>query len=112
MVPHGMAVALTAPEAFRFTFMAAPEPHLRAARPLEPGAAQPADPAALLPQVLVRLMRDIGMRNGIAGVGYAEADVDGLVEGTLKQQRILSSSPRELTNADAAGTFARSLSLW
>ena len=36
MVPHGMAVALTAPEAFRFTFEAVPERHLRAARLLDP----------------------------------------------------------------------------
>ncbi|WP_278257336.1 iron-containing alcohol dehydrogenase [Nocardioides convexus] len=36
MVPHGMAVALTAPEAFRFTFDAAPERHLRAAQPARP----------------------------------------------------------------------------
>ena len=37
MVPHGMAVALTAPEAFRFTFDASPERHLRAAQLLAPG---------------------------------------------------------------------------
>ena len=30
MVPHGMAVSLTAPEAFRWTFEASPERHLRA----------------------------------------------------------------------------------
>ena len=50
MVPHGMAVSLTAPEAFRFTFAAAPERHLRAAALLAPGADQPADPAQALPR--------------------------------------------------------------
>jgi alcohol dehydrogenase class IV len=39
IVPHGMAVSLTAPEAFRFTFDAAPGRHLTAARLLDPGAA-------------------------------------------------------------------------
>ena len=38
IVPHGMAVSLTAPEAFRFTFEAAPERHLQAARLLDPDA--------------------------------------------------------------------------
>ena len=38
MVPHGMSVALTAPEAFRFTFDASPERHRRAAQLLAPGA--------------------------------------------------------------------------
>src|SRR6201991_4186526 len=37
MVPHGMSVSLTAPEAFRFSFSSAPERHLRAAAMLAPG---------------------------------------------------------------------------
>src|SRR3712207_7936908 len=37
MVPHGMAVALTAPEAFRFTFDADPARHVRAAQLLGGG---------------------------------------------------------------------------
>ena len=47
IVPHGMAVSLTAPEAFRFTFEAAPERHLKAARLLDPNVTggRPGHPA-------------------------------------------------------------------
>ncbi|HEU5044983.1 MAG TPA: hydroxyacid-oxoacid transhydrogenase [Nocardioidaceae bacterium] len=114
MVPHGMAVALTAPEAFRFTFEAAPERHVRAAELL--GAdrleSRPDDTRDLLPQVLADLMRDIGIPNGIGAVGYGEADVDALVEGALKQQRLLATAPRQATAEDLAGVFAGSLQLW
>jgi alcohol dehydrogenase class IV len=114
MVPHGMAVALTAPEAFRFTFEAAPERHVRAAELL--GAdrldSRPDDKRDLLPHVLTDLMRDIGIPNGIGAVGYGEADVDALVEGALKQQRLLATAPRRATAEDLAGVFAGSLRLW
>jgi alcohol dehydrogenase class IV len=112
MVPHGMSVSLTAPESFRFTFDASPERHLRAAELLEPGADRTSDPADLLPSVLTRLMRDIGIPDGIAAVGYGRDDVDSLVEGTLKQQRLLATAPKEASPEDLAGIFTRSLSLW
>jgi alcohol dehydrogenase class IV len=112
MVPHGMAVALTAPEAFRFTFEAAPERHVRAAQLLAPDADASGDDRDLLPSVLTELMRDIGIPNGIGAVGYGESDVDDLVEGTLKQQRLLAIAPREATEDDLAGVFRRSLELW
>jgi alcohol dehydrogenase class IV len=112
LVPHGMSVALTAPEAFRFTFSAAPQRHLRAAELLAPGASRPSDPAEHLPAVLIDLMRDIGMPNGIGAVGYGESDIDDLVVGTMKQQRLLATAPRALTEDDAAAIFRRSLQLW
>ncbi len=112
MVPHGMAVALTAPEAFRFTFEASPERHLQAAALLAPGAEPSGAPRDHLPDVLVTLMRDIGMPNGIAAVGYTEADVDDLVEGTMKQQRLLATAPRDVTEEDAATILRASLELW
>ncbi|WP_308164237.1 hydroxyacid-oxoacid transhydrogenase [Nonomuraea sediminis] len=111
MVPHGMAVALTAPEAFRFTFEATPERHLRAAALLDPGSAQD-DPAERLPSALTRLMRDIGLPNGIGGVGYTESDIPDLVEGTLKQQRLLTTAPKPVGQEEAAGILRRSLRNW
>jgi alcohol dehydrogenase class IV len=112
MVPHGMAVSLTAPAAFRFTFDADPARHVRAAEMLAPEAARPAADRDFLPQVLADLMRDIGVPNGLAAVGYTEADVPDLVEGTLKQQRLLATAPREVTEEDAAAILRDSLELW
>jgi hydroxyacid-oxoacid transhydrogenase len=112
MVPHGMAVALTAPEAFRFTFDASPDRHVRAAELLAPDAARPDDLRDFLPGVLTELMRDIALPNGIGEVGYTEADVDDLVEGTMKQQRLLATAPREVTEEDAAAILRASLELW
>jgi hydroxyacid-oxoacid transhydrogenase len=112
MVPHGMAVALTAPEAFRFTFDAAPERHVRAAELIAPGATRPDDVGDHLPQVLIDLLRDIDMPNGIGAVGYTEDDVADLVGGTLKQQRLLATAPREATEDDLAAILRASLELW
>ena len=112
MVPHGMAVSLTAPEAFRFTFEAAPERHLRAAELLGGATNRPNDERDYLPKVLTGLMRDIDIPNGIGAVGYAESDVSDLVEGAVKQQRLLATAPKDVTEDDIAGIFRRSLSLW
>jgi alcohol dehydrogenase class IV len=112
MVPHGMAVSLTAPEAFRFTFDASPERHHRAARLLAPGAEEPNDPAAFLPGVLTELMRDIGIPAGIGAVGYTDGDIPDLVGGTMKQQRLLATAPKQITEDDVADIYRRSIDLW
>jgi alcohol dehydrogenase class IV len=112
MVPHGMSVSLTAPAAFRFTFEASPERHLRAARLLDPRSADVPDGPDVLPDVLTALMRDIGIPNGLAEVGYADGDVDLLVDGALKQQRLLATAPREVTAEDLAGVFRASMEHW
>ncbi len=112
MVPHGMSVSLTAPEAFRFTFDANPARHLRAAALLAPGAPTTDDPAEQLPTALMLLMQDIGIPNGIAGVGYGKDDVDDLVDGTMKQARILATAPKPVHEEDIARIFTRSLENW
>ena len=57
-------------------------------------------------------MRDIGIPDGVAAVGFDDGDVDDLVEGALKQQRLLATAPRPVDGADLAGIFRRSMSLW
>ena len=112
MVPHGMAVSLTAPEAFRFTFSADPDRHVRAAQLLDPSAAMTDDPADLLPTVLASVMRDVGIPSGLAAVGFTSSDVDSLVEGAVKQQRLLATAPLDVRDEDLASILDASLELW
>jgi hydroxyacid-oxoacid transhydrogenase len=112
MVPHGQAVSLSAPAAFRFTYESAPQRHQRAAELLAGGASGDEAPAERLPRVLTDLMRDIGIPNGIGAVGYRESDVPDLVEGTMKQQRLLATCPRTVGPTEIAGILRESLRNW
>ncbi|HPU12612.1 MAG TPA: hydroxyacid-oxoacid transhydrogenase [Aeromicrobium sp.] len=112
LVPHGMAVSMTAPAAFRFTFSAAPERHLEAARLLDPTAPMTADPADFLPSVLTSLMQRVGVPSGLAELGFGSSDLDRLAEGTMKQQRLLSTAPKEVTEQDVLAILADSVELW
>jgi hydroxyacid-oxoacid transhydrogenase len=105
IVPHGMAVAMTAPAAFALLHDAAPERHRRAAELLG-GSGEP------LPDVLRGLMRDVGLPSGLAELGYGEGDVDTLVEGALQQQRLLATAPVEVTAEHLATVFRESLEHW
>lgn len=112
LIPHGMSVSLTAPAAFRFTFEADPGRHVRAAQLLAPDADRPNDESDFLPQVLRSIMKDIGIPSGLSAVGYEKADVDNLVEGALKQQRLLATAPLPVTDEDLADIFTASLENW
>ena len=103
MVPHGMAVVMTAPASFALTYDASPERHRRAAELL--GGTD-------LPTVLRDLMRDVGLPSGLAEIGFGAADVDDLVDGALKQQRLLATAPMDITAEHLAGVFAGSLEHW
>lgn len=112
MVPHGMAVSLTAPAAFKFTFAASPERHIRAAELLAPGATRPDNLEDFLPQVLTDIMRDVDIPAGIAAVGFGANDIDPLVEGTMKQQRLLATAPLTVTEDDVVTILTNSMELW
>jgi hydroxyacid-oxoacid transhydrogenase len=110
-VPHGHSVIVTAPAAFRFTYEAAPERHHQVAALL---AGEPfADPGAdTLPDVLRALMRDVDAPRGVAELGYDENDVPALVEGALKQQRLLVVSPRDVSGDDLGHILNASMTNW
>ena len=108
-VPHGHSVIVTAPAAFRFTYDAAPDRHDRAAALLT-GA--PASGPDALPDALTELMRDVGAPRGIAALGYGEDDIPALVDGALKQQRLLVIAPREAGPDDLAAILRASLVNW
>ena len=62
--------------------------------------------------VLTGIMREVGIPSGLAEVGYGSGDIDALVEGTMKQQRLLATAPREVTEDDVAGILDESIELW
>lgn len=110
-VPHGHSVIVTAPAAFRFTYEAMPERHHEVAALLTGSPANEQGREAL-PTALRDLMRDIGAPRGIAELGYGRDDVPALVEGALKQQRLLVIAPREPDAADLRDIFDASLENW
>jgi hydroxyacid-oxoacid transhydrogenase len=114
IVPHGMAVVLNAPAALRFTGPARPERHLEAARlmGMDVEGAGPDQAGELLARAVIRLMKATGMPNGLSAVGYSEADLERLVEGTLPQKRVTALCPRPFAPEDLRALFRDSLALW
>jgi hydroxyacid-oxoacid transhydrogenase len=110
-VPHGWSVIVTAPAAFRYTYEADPEKHRRAAE-LIAGEPIPDADENTLPQVLTDLMRDVGAPSGVRELGYDDGDIEALVEGAMKQQRLLVVSPREPSEEDVATILRDSMENW
>ncbi len=110
-IPHGHSVIVTAPAAFRFTYATNPAKHHHAAELLA-GRSLPHGDANTLPDVLIQLMKDIEAPRGIAELGYDEGDIDALVEGAEKQQRLLVISPREPSPGDLADILRASMANW
>ncbi len=110
-VPHGISVIVTAPAVFRRTFDADPGRHLQVASLLLGEDASDGD-AETLPSALIALMRDIDVPSGVAAFGYGEEDVDALVEGAMKQQRLLVLAPVEVGPRDLAAILRESMANW
>jgi hydroxyacid-oxoacid transhydrogenase len=114
LVPHGMSVILNAPAVFRWTAPTNPDLHLHAARLMgaDIRGAAPEDAGEILAGAIIKMMRKTGMPNGLAALGFGEADVDRLVEGTIPQHRVTKLSPKPAGPEDLRQLFLDSMRIW
>ena len=114
MIAHGISTALGSPASLRFTARAAPRRHAEIATWLgrEPEGNDPESIGRALTEGLVDLMRQIGLPSGLRAVGYEESDIPALVDGTMKQQRLLAVAPCPVVAEDVRRIFEESMENW
>ncbi|MBX3051125.1 MAG: iron-containing alcohol dehydrogenase [Caldilineaceae bacterium] len=114
IIPHGMSVILNAPAVFRFTAPANPQRHLLGARLMGVDTSHVAaeDAGAVLAAAIIDLMKQTGVPNGLSAIGFSEADIPALVEGTLPQHRVTKLSPRPAGREDLTALFTDAMRYW
>ena len=114
IIPHGMSVILNAPAVFRFTAAANPQPHLLGAQLMGVDISDVREEEAgeVLASAIIRLMQQTGVPNGLSAIGFIEADIPALVEGTLPQHRVTKLSPRPADRADLTALFTNAMRYW
>jgi hydroxyacid-oxoacid transhydrogenase len=114
LIPHGMAVVLNAPAAFRYTAEGCPERHLAAAAALGADTENVGleDAGRVLAERVIYFMRRLNIPNGLSAVGYGPDDIAGLVEGTLPQHRVVKLSPRPAGAEDLTRIFEDAMRYW
>ena len=96
IIPHGVSVAVTAPAVFRFTAASNPERHLAAAEAFGVDISQVKRESAgeVLGEALQKFLLELGDQpRGLKALGFGLGDIEGLVEGTLPQRRVLMLAP-------------------
>ena len=96
IIPHGVSVAVTAPAVFKFTGPSNPERHLAAAEAFGVDISNVRRESAgeVLGEAIAKFLVSLGDQpRGLRALGFGSADVEGLVEGTLPQRRVLMLAP-------------------
>ncbi|CAK1601781.1 unnamed protein product [Parnassius mnemosyne] len=114
IVPHGLAVVLTAPSVFRFTAASDPDKHLEAASIL--GAdilgKKREDAGKVLSDTILMFMDRMKIENGLSAIGYTTQDIPQLVRGALPQHRLLKIAPVPQSEEDLSKILEDSLTLY
>jgi hydroxyacid-oxoacid transhydrogenase len=61
---------------------------------------------------IVFVLQRVSQPNGLSEIGYTEADIPALVEGTLPQHRVTKLSPKEAMREDLENLFADAMKYW
>jgi hydroxyacid-oxoacid transhydrogenase len=96
IIPHGVSVAVTAPAVFRFTAATNPNRHLAAAEAFGVDISNVKRESAgeVLSEALTKFLAGLGDQpKGLKDLGFRKEHIDGLVEGTLPQKRVLMLAP-------------------
>lgn len=97
LIPHGVSVAVTAPAVFKFTAAADPERHLAAAAcfGVDVSQVKRESAGAVLSDAIAEFLHvKLGNQpRGLRDLGFEEKHVEGLVEGTIPQARVLGLAP-------------------
>ena len=110
-IPHGISVIVTAPSVFRFTYDVDPEKHTKAAELLKGSPIDNPRPESLSYE-LIKLMKKVGAPSGIKELGYTKNDISEIIKGALKQQRLLSISPKNVNEKDLNQILIQSIENW
>ncbi|WVO16306.1 hypothetical protein L204_103981 [Cryptococcus depauperatus] len=100
LIPHGIAVSLTAPAVFDFTAPSSPSRHREALsvflgkeRAHEASNLKDEDLGKKLSEEIKKFLDVVGVPRGLNRVGYTSRDITQLVDGCLPQRRVLDLAP-------------------
>lgn len=96
IIPHGVSVAVSAPAVFRFTAASNPDRHLQAAEAfgVDITHAKRESAGEILADAVSGFLDLLGDQpRGLRDLGFGLEHIDGLVEGTIPQARVLMLAP-------------------
>ncbi|KAK2809354.1 hypothetical protein FQN50_003813 [Emmonsiellopsis sp. PD_5] len=96
IIPHGVSVAVTAPAVFRFTAASNPDRHLAAAEAFGKDISNVKRESAgeILGEAVAEFLIGLGDQpRGLKALGFNSSHLEGLIEGTIPQQRVLNLAP-------------------
>ncbi|KAK4643645.1 hypothetical protein QC761_406370 [Podospora bellae-mahoneyi] len=96
IIPHGVSVAVTAPAVFKFTAASNPDRHLQAAEAFGVDVSNVKRESAgeVLGEAIKKFLEELGDQpRGLGELGFERKDIEGLVEGTIPQARVLVLAP-------------------